>query len=124
MNTEEDLMCLHCKSNFTSENPPRMLTMCGHTFCDNCVKTLIVKKKMNNRFKLTCPEDKTTIDLTSNNTSFFPKNIALLKILETKAKNNGEKTFSHLSSIRLSGIDANRIKSEESMMTFDFDDHS
>ena len=111
MNSEEDLMCLHCKNKFTEENPPRMLTMCGHTFCDSCIRSFIVKKKTNNRYKLTCPEDKNSIDLTSNNSSFFPKNIALLKIIETKSKNKEEKMKSNLSSIRLSSIEPSKMKS-------------
>lgn len=119
MNSEEDLTCLHCKGHFSEENPPRILTMCGHTFCDSCIKSMIVKKKINNKYKLVCPEDKTSIDLTSHNTSFFPKNIALLKILESKAKNNEIKNKSVLSSIRLSNIDIQKLKSEESILTFD-----
>jgi hypothetical protein len=119
MNSEEDLTCLHCKKNFTEENPPRMLTMCGHTFCDACIKSLIVRKKINNKYKLVCPEDKTAIDLSSNNTSFFPKNIALLKILEHKSKNTEIKNKSVLSSIRLSNIDIQKLKSEESSLTYD-----
>ena len=111
MNSEEDLICLHCKGNFTHDNPPRMLTMCGHTFCDTCIKGMIVKKKMNNKFKLTCPEDKNSIDLNSNNPSFFPKNIALMKILETKAKSKEDKMRNGLTSVRLSKIDIQKLKS-------------
>lgn len=122
MNSEEDLICLQCKNNFSEENPPRMLTMCGHTFCDTCIRSLIVKKKTNNRYKLTCPEDKNSIDLTSSNSSFFPKNIALLKIIETKSKNKEEKNKTNLSSIRLSSIEPSKIKSEESMLTIGIDE--
>ena len=55
--------------------------------------------------------DKNSIDLNSNNPSFFPKNIALMKILETKAKSKEDKMRNGLTSVRLSKIDIQKLKS-------------
>ena len=84
MNSEEDLICPNCSHNYTIENPPRMLPSCGHTYCSMCIGILISRKKLTSKFKITCPEDKITIDLASKNPSSLPKNIALLKMINKR----------------------------------------
>jgi hypothetical protein len=59
--------------------------MCGHTFCHKCIKTLITKKK-DKGFKVKCPIDKGSMEMEKPNPSMFPKNIALIDLLN---KNNG-----------------------------------
>ena len=54
--------------------------MCGHTFCHHCIKSLITKKKEKG-FKVKCPIDKTSIEMEKPNPSLFPKNIALIAII-------------------------------------------
>jgi hypothetical protein len=38
MITEEETICLKCKMQFSDINPPRLLTICRHTFCEKCIK--------------------------------------------------------------------------------------
>ena len=80
---DKDFTCNKCNTEYTATNQPRLLTMCGHTFCSNCIKALIAKKK-DGKFKITCPEDNETMELKENKVSCFPKNVALMKFNNNK----------------------------------------
>ena len=58
--------------------------MCGHTFCEKCVKDLISKKKNNNKYKLTCPLDKMSMELQNPYPSVMPKNISIVNLVRKK----------------------------------------
>lgn len=58
--------------------------MCGHTFCHNCIKTLIRKKEL--RYCAKCPEDQLTLNVDSSTPSHFPRNMALLEALRRRKR--------------------------------------
>lgn len=62
---------------------PRLLTACGHSYCETCLDTMITEEE-DGRYRVACLEDQTVTYLDSNDVSQFPKNIALLKVIETK----------------------------------------
>ena len=74
--------CPLCKNEYSSDNVPRLLTSCGHTFCHSCLDTLIIEE--NSQFRLSCPEDEIVIYLKNNAITQFPKNIALIKLIDSK----------------------------------------
>jgi hypothetical protein len=59
--------------------------MCGHTYCHQCIKTIIKRKDY--RYLVRCPDDRLTINVETNSPSHFPKNIALLEAIRRQAKN-------------------------------------
>lgn len=61
---------------------PRLLTACGHTYCHSCLDTLIIED--DNQFRLQCPEDSIVVFLKTNDITQFPKNIALIKLIDAK----------------------------------------
>jgi len=77
------LNCPACKEQYNELNPPRLLTMCGHTFCHKCIKSLITKIK-DKGFKVKCPIDKGCMQMEKPNPNLFPKNIALINMLNKK----------------------------------------
>ena len=94
-----------CSKDYKDDNLPRILTMCGHTYCENCILSMIKevpasdsssssneeeetqKKLRQKQYKIVCPDDNGSMYLKSADTSTFPKNIALIKVIEAK-KNN------------------------------------
>ena len=38
---ENDLTCPLCSKEYKDDNLPRLLTLCGHTYCENCIKSLL-----------------------------------------------------------------------------------
>lgn len=44
----------------------------------------MLKKKMNNKYKLTCPFDKMSIELSTPNPTTFPKNLSVLNLAKKK----------------------------------------
>lgn len=72
----ENLKCPGCKKEYTDSNPPRLLTMCGHTYCQLCIKSMIKRKDY--RFQIRCPEDKLKLTIDSQIPSQFPKNMVLI----------------------------------------------
>ena len=72
----EELKCPICKAEYSDINPPRLLTMCGHTFCHQCIKTLVKRKEY--RFQIRCPEDKLKLSLDSPTPSQFPRNMIIV----------------------------------------------
>lgn len=61
MNNLDQTACPTCKGEYSEKNPPRLLTMCGHTFCEKCIKELMPKKKANGKARVICPIDKKSI---------------------------------------------------------------
>lgn len=85
MITGDQNLCPTCSLEYTEFNLPRVLTMCGHTFCDACVKGLIPSKKVSGQFRIVCPLDKMVIEIERASTEVFPKNLCLLEMLRKKA---------------------------------------
>lgn len=72
---EIDLACPLCSNDYAENNPARLLP-CGHTFCHNCLLTLLQEQQAS----LVCPDDQRPITL-SGTPSDLPKNIALMKLV-------------------------------------------
>ena len=68
---------------------PRLLTACGHTYCQSCLDTLFIED--DHQYRLQCPEDDIVVFLRTNDIAQFPKNIALIKLIEGKKHNNSSK---------------------------------
>jgi hypothetical protein len=80
----EELTCPLCKITYDSEErTPRFLFKCGHTICQNCLKTSSNSK--DNKINLTCPEDKVIYEQI-NGLDCFPKNVSLLKIIQRRGE--------------------------------------
>lgn len=79
---DNELECPLCSSEYSQDNIPRLLTACGHTFCHQCLDTLIIEDEES--YRLECPEDQTVVHLATNEITQFPKNIALLKLIDAK----------------------------------------
>jgi|688.fasta_scaffold88227_1 hypothetical protein len=62
--------------------------MCGHTFCEKCIKDLTIKKKLNSKYKITCPLDRMSIEFSSATPTCFPKNLSVLNLAKRKMENN------------------------------------
>ncbi len=56
--------------------------MCGHTFCEKCIKDLISKKKYQTKYRLICPLDKMTMELQNPNPSVMPKNLSIVNLVQ------------------------------------------
>ena len=78
----EELKCPICKNGYTEINPPRLLTMCGHTYCQECLKTMIKRKEY--RFQIRCPEDKLKMSIDSTTPLQFPRNMILIEAMNKK----------------------------------------
>lgn len=50
---DSDLYCPLCNNEYSSENMPRLLTACGHTYCHSCLDTMIIEG--DNQYRLQCP---------------------------------------------------------------------
>ena len=58
--------------------------MCGHTYCEKCIKKFIDKKKDNGKYKIVCPVDKKSMEIPNMNVNIFPKNLSILNISKKK----------------------------------------
>jgi hypothetical protein len=38
---ESELNCQTCTNEYREDNLPRLLTACGHTYCENCLDTMM-----------------------------------------------------------------------------------
>jgi len=80
----ENIICSICNSEYDEDvKIPRILTQCGHTFCEICISTLI----NNNTNTLICPIDKINYSEIIN--VKFPSNKMLLQLISLiKRKDN------------------------------------
>ena len=107
---EGQLNCPLCKVLYQESNMPRLLTMCGHTFCEKCIKSIISKKK-DGKYKITCPEDGSSLDLLNGRTTQFPKNIALLDAASSRKKRRSKTEMPTI--LNPNGIDYSMIKESD-----------
>ena len=87
---ESELNCAVCGNEYRNDNLPRLLTACGHTYCESCLDTMMTEEE-DGTHHVICPEDNTVTHLDSNDVSEFPKNIALLRVIEGKKSQIGFK---------------------------------
>lgn len=81
---DDETTCPKCRQQYSEANPPRLLIMCGHTLCDSCISDLIPRKKIAHKYRLICPFDKISGELSTPAASAFPKNIAILNLVKKK----------------------------------------
>lgn len=81
---EKEVNCSNCCEEYTDNNPPRLLTHCGHTFCQRCLVKLAHTHQ--GTTTLTCPDDQMVLELKAGVLT-LPKNIALLRYIEARQKN-------------------------------------
>lgn len=67
--------------------------MCGHTFCETCIETLVLGLS-EDKFKIICPEDETACEIPNSNIKQFPVNRALMKIIESNKSKSSFKDSS------------------------------
>jgi hypothetical protein len=73
----EELKCSICKDHYNeNEKTPRLLTKCGHTYCEECLNLMI---KENNQIK--CHEDDILYEDSIND---LPKNMILIKLIKKR----------------------------------------
>jgi hypothetical protein len=74
----DDLDCPLCKGLYNLNNKlPILLSICGHTFCQECVKKLYYPDS----FTLICPEDNLKME-NIQNLEILPKNVTLLNLMQ------------------------------------------
>lgn len=80
------MICEICYLSFNlSDKLPRILTNCGHTYCQNCLETLCVKRKQEQKSQFICPACKIIYSFSFANPhdmSMFPKNFALTEFIQ------------------------------------------
>ncbi len=69
--------CTICYQMYNNERSPLILTKCGHTFCKECLETI-----MNHSLKqISCPECKQVTEIAENPGKSLPKNRGLLNLI-------------------------------------------
>ena len=69
--------CTICYQMYNNERSPLILTKCGHTFCKECLETI-----MNQTLKhISCPECKQITHISENPGKSLPKNRGLLNLI-------------------------------------------
>lgn len=72
------MLCPNCQSDFNpTNNIPRILVFCGHTFCHSCIEQLIEHDETSNKWSIECPECK-VVNQVGDGVNSFPKNLVLL----------------------------------------------
>lgn len=72
------LTCYYCMKNFNHTNrTPHILIDCGHSLCRKCLSAQLGQKRF-----LECKQDNKVIFIYNKRISDFPKNHALLSIIE------------------------------------------
>ena len=81
----DDLICPLCNKQYDLEiKIPRLFPNCGHTFCSECIITIIEKDK----YDIYCPEDGIKCDFYKERlgVNSFPLNFALQKLIKKNKK--------------------------------------
>lgn len=75
--------CSICYLNFSNERTPLILTLCGHTYCKECLDILVIEKE------IICPECKQITIISESPIKSLPKNRSLIDmIIYSEVKNN------------------------------------
>lgn len=76
------MLCSNCQTEFNhSTNVPRILIVCGHTFCEACLRSQADKTPKS----LECPDCKVASPVNDQlGIEGFPKNLVLLSVPEKK----------------------------------------
>ena len=82
----DQTICPKCSFPYSEENPPRLLTMCGHTLCEKCITSIIPPKKTNRKYKVVCPIDDVEGEIITPSAASFPKNIAIMHLVAREHK--------------------------------------
>lgn len=100
-----DISCPSCAKEYQDHNPPRLLP-CGHTYCQICISALIQQTTAQS---IICPEDHQPINVPPN-IDHFPKNIALLRLIQCNKKNSSNNSSA---SMKEAFFDVSKINKEE-----------
>ena len=106
-----DSLCPICKNAFNMlERLPRLFGSCGHTFCTNCIITIIKKTSK----KIICPLDKKNFDFYSKKKGIrsFPINLTLEKVLRKRENINFSERMKNLQKM------TKKIKSSQKKLYF------
>lgn len=91
-----EVTCPRCQKEYGDANPPRLLTGCGHTFCEKCLTDLCVPQG-EGKSSLACPEcPKGASSLFLERIEHLPKNLALLNFLEARKNNTSTRSINSL----------------------------
>lgn len=72
--------CDVCSTAFNeATNSPRILKICGHTICEQCIQTLITRAETAQITLIECPLCKLKFSLQKYSITEFPKNFAILE---------------------------------------------
>lgn len=80
---EKESNCPNCIKQYSINNPPRLVSKCGHTFCESCILK-ILKTHTDSLIKYNysifkCPKDQTIMTLDDSDINHFPKDMILIK---------------------------------------------
>ena len=97
LNADSDFFtCTICKDEFNhTTRTPRIIPVCGHTFCSECIMRLI-----NPQNQLKCPLDQIVCTLQKKSIEFFPTNILLKQLVEHRASIKADLCENHESELK------------------------
>lgn len=82
---------------------PRILTNCGHTFCQQCLESLSENRKAESKSHAQCSKCKANFNFSYSDTSdmsLFPKNFSILEIIQQQAEESNcthqDKCIAHI----------------------------
>ena len=86
----DDFTCPLCNSIYDEKTHiPRMLTSCGHTYCEVCLRNNHTNSENNS---LKCPEDN-TLHYNIKQVEDLPKNLTLIKLLKKSSNRKNSRTY-------------------------------
>jgi len=87
----DDFNCPTCNSTYDEKKYiPRMLIICGHTYCQECLRNIHFNPNEN---VIKCPEDQTRHD-NIKNIEDLPKNLTLINLIKkASSKRKNSRTF-------------------------------
>ena len=79
------LECSVCCERFnTNSRTPRLLSACGHHFCETCLDTL--KRKSHGRWSIRCPSCQTESNMKNGEVALMQKNWALVGMVDEASR--------------------------------------